>query len=423
MPITFKHLACISMLSAAAIIPSPARAQPAPPGELPLLQPVFDSESAIPREDPLDHPCFGYSCFSTAVYEGRRFAGVGSSLAAVYVVVRDDSGAVRVEAELPVPEPSIYDDGTPDGAPATADFYFGRALALDGKELMVSHRRSDALAGTVDARVYVFARSRGGWSHRQTIPLGDCTNGERYLDLDDGTALLGTCVFERNRQGQYEFVTRLTTEDGQPLEPLIRNGKETALDGRTVVIGTPLADEWTGAAYVFRRIGLRWRQVARLVPGAGAELGQFGAAVDVDGDLVAIGAPHTPGATPLRAGVVHLYTRRGLDWEPTQVLTNPIPPGADPTRDRERDFGGSVTLDGGRVLVGSSPFPSSSAPGGSPPGAYLYQRNRSSFVATHALDVFWVTSVHLSGNFALASEGSIRAEYWFGFDVPAPGCH
>jgi hypothetical protein len=332
----------------------------------------------------------------------------------VYVLVRDDSGSFRFEAEIPVAEPSIG----ADGAPFSSDFGFGQALALQGKELMVSHERADEIAGTMERRVYVYVRTRHGWSHRQTIPLGACNSGQWSIDLDAGTALLGTCVFERDRQGDYQLVAQLTADDGQPLDDLAgSDGKQTALDGRTLVIGVPSADGGTGAAYVFRRYASRWSQVARLAPDAAAGSSQFGAAVDLEGNLLAIGAPNTQGATLERPGVVHLYTRQGGTWELAQVLTNPLP-----HEGTVRKFGDSVAVDGGRVLVGTLPSPLATFDD-FVPGAYLYERTASAFVPTNVLAVSWVTSVFLSGNTALAGTFQYRAEWWLGFDVPGSSCH
>ena len=75
-----------------------------------------------------------------------------------------------------------------------------------------------------------------------------------------------------------------------------------------------------GAAYVFRHIGDSWVDEAKLTasdPTAGA---YFGQSVDVQGDLIAVGARN---ADPNGAGAVYLFYPSGDQWVEVAKLTPP----------------------------------------------------------------------------------------------------
>lgn len=87
--------------------------------------------------------------------------------------------------------------------------------------------------------------------------------------------------------------------------------------------------------------------VSALFPAALADLtlgpydGRFGAAVAVDGDLLAVGAPDAAGG-----GRVYIYTRSGGNWNLTQLVGSPYPQAGE-------QFGASVELYGYFLLVGA----------------------------------------------------------------------
>lgn len=91
--------------------------------------------------------------------------------------------------------------------------------------------------------------------------------------------------------------------------PLPGGGEDVALDGDTAVVGTG------ASALVFVRSGSAWTQQAELKPGAeGGWNDDFGAAVAVDGDTVAVGAPHWGPDVDSDAGTVYVYQRSGTTW-------------------------------------------------------------------------------------------------------------
>ena len=69
-------------------------------------------------------------------------------------------------------------------------------------------------------------------------------------------------------------------------------GAAVDIDGDQIVVGAP-GDDITGtdsgSAYVFRRLGTAWFQVAKLVPTNGTQASEFGRSVTISGDTVLVG--------------------------------------------------------------------------------------------------------------------------------------
>lgn len=107
----------------------------------------------------------------------------------------------------------------------------------------------------------------------------------------------------------------------------------------------------------------------------------FGADVAMDGDLAAVGAPHTAIDGLNYAGAVYLYRRQADgSWIEEAKLVRPIPEIHD-------NFGSSVAVSGDRVAVGAPDLPYSSFTG---PGAvYVYR---------HLPDGSWIEEAELHGS-------------------------
>jgi VCBS repeat-containing protein len=142
-------------------------------------------------------------------------------------------------------------------------------------------------------------------------------------------------------------------------------------DGTVLAVGARRAREAginTGAAWIFRRTGDTWTELARLVaPGlaSGDEFG-FSVALNAAGDVLVVGAPkHRPGSN--RTGAAFVFVRAPGAAE-TWAYAGRLQPTDGSTDD---EFGRSVSVQGDWVLVGSprhSPTNKKSGAG------YLYRR-------------------------------------------------
>ncbi|HBL25420.1 MAG TPA: hypothetical protein DD490_01125, partial [Acidobacteria bacterium] len=158
-------------------------------------------------------------------------------------------------------------------------------------------------------------------------------------------------------------------------------GAAMALTDEHLAVGEPDA----GAAYLYRKAGLGWRQEKRLLSGSAAD--GFGSAVALAGGLLAVGAPRgraggvsgEPAGYP--GGSVDFYSRDGGSWA-YKGLFYPDPPIP------ERPFGVAAAFEGDRVAIG--------APGLDVPSAvFLFEKG----------DRGW----GLAGTFPLAPGGGFGA--------------
>ena len=154
------------------------------------------------------------------------------------------------------------------------------------------------------------------------------------------------------------------------LEPGDRLGTSVAADGDRVVVGARHHDvdglSNSGAAYVYRRQGSAFVLEAKLQSGNPSVEDNFGNAVAIDGDMIAVGA-NREGAGPQdsRWGAIYIFVRAGTTWTQQAVLLSPEPTGFD-------RFGDSVDLQGNTVVVGETRGEGPSTDSGT---AYVFVRS------------------------------------------------
>lgn len=171
-----------------------------------------------------------------------------------------------------------------------------------------------------------------------------------------GVASAGAAyVFVRVGQRWRQQAT-LTPADGAAGD---RFGASVALSGNTAVVGAPASNGRAGAAYVFGRLGTAWTQQARLTASDGAPGDAFGT-VALSGNTMLVGAPGTTVQRVSAAGAAYVFGRNDTTWSEQAELADPLP------RRPCDHFGHAVALSGTTVLVG--------APGKTRGAAYLFGR-------------------------------------------------
>lgn len=252
-----------------------------------------------------------------------------------------------LQQAVPFPQPAMT---TPEGYPPVG---FGGDLAVFEETLIIGD--GYAYAGEA-GRAFAFRRSDAGhW-----LPTGVLEVSPALVTQDIGvavaagstTAVLGAPsspefvngrahVFEL--AGGWQQVQTLVGSQGNLGDEF---AKALALDGDRLLVGAPSADiQWVdgGAAYLFER-GLDgvWQE-AELFSIEGPSGGsQFGAALDLDGDRLAIAAPAAA------YNRVEVWARLGGEWVREALLT-------EPDGDTGANFGASVALSGDRLAIGA-PF-------------------------------------------------------------------
>ena len=150
------------------------------------------------------------------------------------------------------------------------------------------------------------------------------------------------------RELQYQW----TFPDSHHLEEF---GRVVDIDGDLVVVGAP-SDEH-GAAFVYRVS--TGQLVSKLWPEAPFLGDKFGACVAIEGGIVLVGAPDD-NTTAVWAGAVHVFDAT----TGTRLAKVVVPTG------RDEHFGAAVAADGGRFLVGAPK--AEPDPAGSRGAAYLF---------------------------------------------------
>ncbi len=128
-------------------------------------------------------------------------------------------------------------------------------------------------------------------------------------------------------------------------------GAAVALEGKTAFVGAPFSatngNVQQGAVYVFTQNSDEiWQQNALLLAADGGAYDQFGSAIAQSGDYLVIGAPGATIDGNLGQGVVYVFSDSGGSW--TQMQKLEAPDGA-----KGDEFGGAVAVGNGHILVGA----------------------------------------------------------------------
>ena len=168
------------------------------------------------------------------------------------------------------------------------------------------------------------------------------------IDLDRDIAVVGAF---RNSDGLilgsgavfiYQFDGVAWEEEAmlEETEPDFLNwfGWDVAVSGDVLVVSSRNGDQSSlngGDVSVYRRVNEQWVYEAGLTPSLSV-MGDYGVAVEVDRDLIAVGDPVN--------SAVHLFRYDGANWVMEQVLEQPDPGIQD-------QFGAALAIDGDRILV------------------------------------------------------------------------
>lgn len=166
------------------------------------------------------------------------------------------------------------------------------------------------------------------------------------------------------------------TEDDRivPADPTLHSyfGISVGNHGDTLVVGDHFAqgNPGYGGAFVYVRSGSDWVQQGRLFASDGA-VDYFGLSVAISGDVVVAGA-HKHDTS---RGAAYVFVRNGTTWTEAQKLTANDAAIGD-------EFGYSVSIDGGTILVGARADDDMGQGSGS---AYVFCHDGSSWVQTAKL--------------------------------------
>lgn len=231
---------------------------------------------------------------------------------------------------------------------------FGWAVDVRGGRALVGAfgRGTDGIHGSA----YVFARVASGWQQEakllppaavtvagfgQAVALDDgfALVGARYADLAGNDA--GAAFVYRAAPGGWVLDATLLPVSGGAGDEF---GQSVAIGGGIAVVGAA-GDDGAGAAYVFRNVAGAWVFEAKLRGGAAAANDAFGAAVDLGGGRIVVGAPGDDTAGP-NAGCIYVFEHDTPGWLETAKIVAPDAAAA-------RGFGFAIGVSGDALVAGT----------------------------------------------------------------------
>ncbi|MEZ6083097.1 MAG: hypothetical protein R3E58_03865 [Phycisphaerae bacterium] len=318
------------------------------PDDCELLSSLSDSKFTAPDGAAGDRFGAHVELYGTTAVVSAFFGSVsGISESGSAYVIQNVGGPGELVTEL------TYDE------PTTGD-YFGYSTSLSGDTLVVGANRDDD-DGIDSGSAFVFTLSNGAWQQVAKLTADDAASDDlfgssvaidgdfivigAYGDDSGGSSSGAAYAFEKIN-GVWTQIDKLTANDASSNDLF---GRSLALSGDTVVIGAYQAEKTgtgaTGAAYVFRRIGGMWQQIAKLTANDAASGDGFGVDVAIDGDTIVVGAfqDHEGAAD---SGAAFVFREIGGVWQQIAKLTS-----GDPVENA--NFGRGVDIEGQRIVVGA----------------------------------------------------------------------
>ena len=193
--------------------------------------------------------------------------------------------------------------------------------------------------------------------------------GAPFADIEGVSGQGAVYVFEFVG-GLWTQVQKLTASDGGEFDQF---GCSVAISGDRMVIGAEEAPIGTnssqGAAYIFERTAGVWSEVHKLAePTSILNLAEYGYSVDVDGDWIVVGGPKAGSAQHGRAYVYRRDEGGPGAWGLVQELEDDI-------YDTNAGFGYCVDLDGDLLVVGADLLDRVQGTYENEGGAYVFHRD------------------------------------------------
>jgi len=245
---------------------------------------------------------------------------------------------------------------------------FGSSVKLAGDTLVVGSPNFETGAGPVGCVTIWKLDSAGVWEFHDRLLASDRVPGDQFgtaLDLDGPHRLIvgapgrdhlgpdtGAAYYFTGTAGSW--IEEFSIGSGAA-NPGDRLGTSVAVSEDHILLGAPYSDlggSAAGAVVHYHREGQVWVLGPYLLPPSGASGCAFGAILDLDGNLLSIGAPTDTGAEAFPSGSASIFRWQG-GWQLLDVqVGNP-----------SSFLGSSVAVHRGVVVIGA-PFASTNAPAG-----------------------------------------------------------
>ena len=245
--------------------------------------------------------------------------------------------------------------------------YFGHAVALDGNLAMIGAYEQGGneliaergLWHNGPGKVYIYRRGGAGdFALMKALKPDDIQNLDRFgfsVDISGNTFIAGAPFHNQEKGTVYVYVlegnewkqqAKLQADDAGVKN---RFGWDCAISENTIVVGAPLAaapKRLSGTAYVFKRKGNVWGQVAKLMPHDGDGGDSLGVSVDISQNRIIIGANRDTNSGRRLSGSAYIFSEvEGTYTREAKLTADEVQEGA--------SFGWTVAIDVNRALVGA----------------------------------------------------------------------
>jgi hypothetical protein len=260
---------------------------------------------------------------------------------------------------------------------------FGINISISGDRAVVgAYFEDEDISGgnpLVDAgSVYIFELNGGVWSETAKLVASDRGAGDYFgfrVDISGDRVIVGAYLEEEDASGSATlagagsaYIFELNGSVWSETVKLVaadrdindRFGFSVSISGDRAVVGAYQEDEdasggnpeiFAGSAYIFELSGGIWSETTKLVASDRGTEDRFGRAVSIDGDKVIVGAHYgdedvSGGAYLLNAGSAYIFEFSGGTWVETAKLVAS-------DRGQGDTFGSSVSISGGKVIIGA----------------------------------------------------------------------
>lgn len=329
--------------------------------------------------------------FSVSISSNTIVAGAptlpsgGIGTGATYVFVRQGTNWVQQAKLIP-----------PDAGPTDQ---FGWAVGISSNTLVSGAiGRNDA--GAQSGAAFVFVRNGTNWNFQAKLMANDAAAQDLFgnsVGIDGNTTVIGRR--DRDQGGPlpsaaYVFVrTGARWSQQQKLVPPDTTGgfgDSIAISRNTVTVGADFDNNVlvaSGAAYVFVRAGTNWFLQQKLKASDVTINQQFGNAVSIETNELAIGAV-ADNTTAFLAGAAYFFARTNTTWtEQFKLLAS------DTVVDNT--FGFSVAVQGQKAVIGA---PHIVGVGTFPGAAYIFENTNPPTATNSALTNITLTNITFINN-------------------------
>jgi len=255
---------------------------------------------------------------------------------------------------------------SPDGAAG-----MGFCVATDGNHIAATDV-SSSINGANSGTAYLFSRSGSVWSYVKRLDdIGTAYTSQYGQDCDISNGNLAISGMYMNRVAMYRLDGAGNWNYVQAIQPALfgqRFGSAIALDGDRLVVGdysgyptNYSSGGLPGNAHLFERDSAgQWNYVSELPPSDPVAGAGFGTSVDIQGDVIVVGAP-AHGRSGIAfdssdpyysAGAVYCYKRNpsGI-WQQQSIIDPNVISPADANGRATDLFGQAVVTNGVDILT------------------------------------------------------------------------